>query len=178
MSRKFYFCCVVTITFVLVLVSGYLAMLTSVGNIGDKKIRLYDLCNMALDNKEELLNKRADDMAFEKLCQKLEITVKEDEVRHEAESIKTQFPNLDQNKLLDICEESILRQKAIDKLSAEIKITAELAREYYESNALKYGEAEPEFEEIKHDMQMEMGEKEYEKELAEIRSGYEVKVTQ
>lgn len=177
MSRKFFICCVFVGFFVLVLVSGYLAMLRPVGNIGDKKIRLYDFYGMALENKEELLNKRADDMAFEKLCQKLGLIVKEDEVRHEAESVKKQFPNLDQNKLLDICEESILRQKAIDKLSLEINITAELAREYYESNASKYGEAEPEFEEIKHDMQMEMGEKEYEKELAEIRSGYEVKIT-
>ena len=58
------------------------------------------------------------------------------------------------------------------------KIETQPKNERGEENALKYGEAEPEFEEIKHDMQMEMGEKEYEKELAEIRSGYEVKITQ
>lgn len=178
MSKKFYVYCVFLISFVLVLMTGYLAMLTPVGNIGDKKIRLYDLCNMALLNKEELLEQRAYEMAFTKLCQELELTVTEDELMNEAESVKMQFPDLDQKKLLHICKESILRQKAIDKLSTEINITADLARKYYDSNSAKYGETEPEYEMIKHDMQMEMGERKYEEELAEIRSQYEVKIKQ
>ena len=76
----------------------------------------------------------------------------------------------------ETCLETILHQKAIEKYASEFQITADKARSYYENNKWRYGEAEPDFEKVKSDMQMEMGVAKYEERLYKIREECKVSI--
>lgn len=167
-------CCAFVIFFVLIIVVGYFVLFKPVGMVGDTQIRAYRLYANAMQNKAELLDNMAEDMASEQLCRQLNVTVEEKDVKREAQNLDKQFPGLSQNEIMNICKKSMLRQKAIEKLAEEINVTAELARTHYENHMDIYGESEPEFAVIKHDLQMELGEKKYEEELEKIRSEYPV----
>lgn len=172
MKRKKIVYCGLTIVFVLM--AGCLALLMPIGKIGDRSIRMYRFLNVAMQNKTEILEEMAEGKAFDELCEQLQITVREDEIKREVETLKTQFPNLNQTEIVNVCRNSILRQKAIEKLAEEVNVTADFARMYYENNIGKYEGEEPDFGKIKFDIQMEMGEKKYEETLEKIRSSYGV----
>lgn len=174
MKRNYLICCAFISFFVLIIVAGYFALFKPVGTIGDTQIRAYRIYAEAMQNKAELLDSLAEDMAFDQLCRQLNVTVDDKDVKREAEKLDKQFPGLNQSEIMNICKKSMLRQKAIEKLAVEVTVTADLARTHYENNMDIYGESEPEFAVIKHDIQMEMGEKRYEEELEKIRSGYPV----
>ena len=113
----------------------------------------------------------ADDTAFDKLIKEINVTVTEDEVKKEMSELKKHS-----EISYKTCLKSILHQKAIEKLATQIRVTADDARSYYESNKWQYGDTEPDFEKVKSDMQMGMGVTEYEERLYKIRESYKVSI--
>lgn len=168
--KKIIFCCVFVIFIVIVIVTGQF-LLKPIAKVGDDTVRMYKFIRYAISDKQHVLERMADDIAFNKLIEEINVTVTTEEVQKEMSELK---------KHSDIsyktCLESILHQKAIEKLASEFQVTADQARSYYENNKCLYGDAEPEFEKIKSDMQIDMGVVEYEERLYKIREDYKVSI--
>jgi len=163
LKKKIFFCCAFTIFIVIVIVTG-IFLLNPIAKVGDDTVRTYDFIKYTLSDKQHVLERMADDIAFKKLIKETQVTVDEDEVKKEMDALGKHS-----EISYETCLESILHQRAIEKYASEIQITADTARNYYENNKWRYGEAEPDFEKVKTDMQMEMGVAKYEERLYQIR---------
>lgn len=175
MKRKYIFCCAFFIIVVLVLMSGYFKFLKPVGSIGDIKIRQYELSECAQLNKRQLFEQIADELVFETMVKNLNIRVQEEEINVQMAVVKEQFPELNEKEVYTICRKTILRQKTVEKFASEVIVDAELARKFYDENRVQYGEGEPDYEQIKSELQMEMGEKKYEEYLDKLKAEQKIR---
>lgn len=163
MKKKIFFCCVLTIIFVIVILTGHF-LLKPIAKVGNDTVTRYGFIRYAMSDEKHILERMADDIAFKKLIEETKVTVSDEEVKAEMEALKSVS-----DISYETCKNSILHQKAIEKYATEIDITADAARSYYENNKEKYGETEPDFEKVKADIQMEMGVAKYEERLYKIR---------
>ena len=167
MKRHLLICCAFIIFFVIVIVTVQFVR-QPIAKVGDDTVNMYEFISYALENEQYILEKVADEKAFQKLIEETGVTVTEAEVSREMDCI---------DSLTDIsyetCKKSILTQKAIEKYASEITVTAETAREYYEKNKWRY-DVVPDYEKVKIDMQMDMGVAKYEERLCQIRQEYTV----
>ena len=170
LKKKIFFCCAFAIFFVIVIVTGHF-LLKPIAKVGNDTVRMYELIGFTLSDEQHVLERMADDLAFKKLIEETQVTVTEEEVNAEMNALKK---NSDISYMT--CLESILHQKAIEKYASEFQITADKARNYYENNKWRYGDAEPDFEKVKSDMQMEMGVAKYEERLYKIREECKVSI--
>lgn len=170
MKKKIFICCALVIFIVIVIVTGQF-LLKPIAKVGNDTVKMYEFIGYALSDKQHVLERMSDDIAFKKLIEETKVTVAEEEVHNEMNTLKN---NSDIS--YETCLESILRQKVIDKYASETQISADSARKYYEENKWRYGETEPDFEKIKTDMQMETGVAEYEERLYKIREECSVSI--
>ena len=171
MKSKIFICCAFAIFFVIVIVTGHF-LLKPVAKVGNDTVRMYEFIGYSISDKQHVLGRMADDIAFKKLIEETGVTVSEDEVEQEMNSVKKHS-----DISYETCLKTILHQKAIEKYASEFQITADKARTYYENNKWRYGEEEPDFEKVKSDMQMEMGVAKYEERLYKIREECKVSVS-
>lgn len=171
MKRKIIICCAFAIFIVIVIVTGHF-LLKPVAKVGNDTVRMYEFIGYSISDEQHILERMADDIAFKKLIEETGVTVSEEEVQREMEAVKKQS-----DISYETCLKSILHQKAIEKYASEFQITADKARTYYENNKWRYGEADPDFEKVKSDMQMEMGVAKYEERLYKIREEYKVSIS-
>lgn len=156
-------CCGLILLSVLIFMKGHF-LLKPIAKIGNDNIRMYEFIGYSMRYEEQVLERMADDIAFQKLIEETGVTVSEEEIQNEMDSLKKHS-----EISYETCKRSILHQKAIEKYASEFNITADKARAYYEKNKWRYGEEEPQFEKVKSDMQMEMGVAKYEERLFKIR---------
>lgn len=147
-------------------------LLKPIAKIGDDSVRMYEFIGYSLSNEQQILERMADDIAFKKIIEETGVTVTEEEVQRELNAL-----NEHSDISYETCLNTILHQKAIEKYASEFEVTADKARSYYEDNKWRYGEAEPDFEKVKSDMQMEMGVAKYEERLYKIREECKVSIT-
>lgn len=147
-------------------------LLKPIAKIGDDSVRMYEFIGYSLSNEQQILERMADDIAFKKIIEETGVTVTEEEVQRELNAL-----NEHSDISYETCLNTILHQKAIEKYASEFEVTADKARSYYEENKWRYGEAEPDFEKVKSDMQMEMGVAKYEERLYKIREECKVSIT-
>lgn len=174
LKRNNILCCVILGFVVLVIVSGQM-ILKTVGYVGDRKIRAYDIYRFAMLDRENTAMRLKEEIVFEKLVKELNLTVSDDEIKSEVVNF-TAKSSYDEKQVYKMCRKAILHQKAIDKLASQVDVSADEARAYYESNKKKYGGSEPEFESIKHDIQMRTGVEKYEKLIEKIAAENEVRI--
>lgn len=148
-------------------------LLKPIAKIGDDSVRMYEFIGYSLSNEQQILERMADDIAFKKIIEETGVTVTEEEVQRELNAL-----NEHSDISYETCLNTILHQKAIEKYASEFEVTADKARSYYEYNKWRYGEAEPDFEKVKSDMQMEMGVAKYEERLYKIREECKVSISQ
>ena len=146
-------------------------LLKPIAKIGDDSVRMYEFIGYSLSNEQQILERMADDIAFKKIIEETGVTVTEEEVQRELNAL-----NEHSDISYETCLNTILHQKAIEKYASEFEVTADKARSYYEENKWRYGEAEPDFEKVKSDMQMEMGVAKYEERLYKIRGECKVNI--
>lgn len=170
MKKKVIICCAFAIFFVIVIVIGHF-LLKPIAKVGTDTVRMYEFIGYAISDEQHVLGRMAEDLAFKKLIEETQVTVTEEEVNAEMNALKKQS-----DISYETCLKSILHQKAIEKYASEFEITADKARNYYENNKWRYGEAEPDFEKVKSDMQMEMGVAKYEERLYKIREENKVSI--
>ena len=170
MKRKYLWYAGVSIMAILLIMTAEFA-LRPIAKIGDRTVRMYEFLSYEFTDKENGIEKMAEDIAFEKLIQGIGVTVTESEIAEEADKLKMCD---DEEKAL--CRKTILHQKAIEKYASEVTVTADEARQYYETHKERYGGTEPEFEHIKYDIQMESGIKKYEESLERIMSENEIQI--
>lgn len=170
MKKKVIICCAFAIFFVIVIVTGHF-LLKPIAKVGTDTVRMYEFIGYAISDEQHVLGRMAEDLAFKKLIEEIQVTVTEEEVNAEMNALKKQS-----DISYETCLKSILHQKAIEKYASEFEITADKARAYYENNKWRYGEAEPDFEKVKSDMQMEMGVAKYEERLYKIREENKVSI--
>ena len=156
---------------VVILMKGHF-LLKPIAKIGDDSVRMYEFIGYSLSNEQQILERMADDIAFKKIIEETGVTVTEEEVQRELNAL-----NEHSDISYETCLNTILHQKAIEKYASEFEVTADKARSYYEENKWRYGEAEPDFEKVKSDMQMEMGVAKYEERLYKIREEGKVSIT-
>ena len=174
MKKNNILCCVILGFIVLLLVSGQM-ILKPVGYVGNKKIRACDVYRFAMTDRENTINRIKDEMVFEKLVDELELTVSDSEIKSEMLNFEAES-KFEEKQLYKMCRKTILHQKAIDHLASEVSVSADEARTYYDANKEKYGDTEPDFESVKHDIQMQTGGKKYEELLDKIAAENEVKL--
>lgn len=143
--------------------------LRPVAKIGSKTVRMHELLSYAIKNTEYETERMAEDIALERLAE--EAGVKVYEIENEVLQLE-----MNRNKGKKLCRKVILHQRLIEKYAAEITVTAEEARKYYEEHKDQYGGTEPEFERIKHDIQMESGTEKYEELFEKIMTENEVQI--
>lgn len=168
MRRKILICCAFVVFGVIVIVTGQI-VLQPIAKVGNNTVRMYEFIGYALGNEQYVLEKVADDIAFHRLIEEVGVTVTEAEIKKEMDALEKHS-----DISYETCKKAILCQKAIEKYASGIQVTVETAREYYEKNKGCYGDAEPEYERVKADMQMEMGVAKYEERLCQIRQEYTV----
>ena len=171
MKKKILVCCGLILISVVILMKGHF-LLKPIAKIGDDSVRMYEFIGYSLSNEQQILERMADDIAFKKIIEETGVTVTEEEVQRELNAL-----NEHSDISYETCLNTILHQKAIEKYASEFEVTADKARSYYEENKRRYGEAEPDFEKVKSDMQMEMGVAKYEERLYKIREECKVSIT-
>lgn len=171
MKKKIFVCCGLILISVVILMKGHF-LLKPIAKIGDDSVRMYEFIGYSLSNEQQILERMADDIAFKKIIEETGVTVTEEEVQRELNAL-----NEHSDISYETCLNTILHQKAIEKYASEFEVTADKARSYYEDNKWRYGEAEPDFEKVKSDMQMEMGVAKYEERLYKIREECKVSIT-
>ena len=171
MKKKILVCCGLILISVVILMKGHF-LLKPIAKIGDDSVRMYEFIGYSLSNEQQILERMADDIAFKKIIEETGVTVTEEEVQRELNAL-----NEHSDISYETCLNTILHQKAIEKYASEFEVTADKARSYYENNKWRYGEAEPDFEKVKSDMQMEMGVAKYEERLYKIREECKVSIT-
>ena len=171
MKKKIFVCCGLILLSVVILMKGHF-LLKPIAKIGDDSVRMYEFIGYSLSNEQQILERMADDIAFKKIIEETGVTVTEEEVQRELNAL-----NEHSDISYETCLNTILHQKAIEKYASEFEVTADKARSYYEENKWRYGEAEPDFEKVKSDMQMEMGVAKYEERLYKIREECKVSIT-
>lgn len=171
MKKKIFVCCGLILISVVILMKGHF-LLKPIAKIGDDSVRMYEFIGYSLSNEQQILERMADDIAFKKIIEETGVTVTEEEVQRELNAL-----NEHSDISYETCLNTILHQKAIEKYASEFEVTADKARSYYEENKWRYGEAEPDFEKVKSDMQMEMGVAKYEERLYKIREECKVSIT-
>ena len=171
MKKKIFVCCGLILISVVILMKGHF-LLKPIAKIGDDSVRMYEFIGYSLSNEQQILERMADDIAFKKIIEETGVTVTEEEVQRELNAL-----NEHSDISYETCLNTILHQKAIEKYASEFEVTADKARSYYEENKWRYGEAEPDFEKVKSDMQMEMGVAKYEERLYKIREEGKVSIT-
>ena len=171
MKKKIFVCCGLILISVVILMKGHF-LLKPIAKIGDDSVRMYEFIGYSLSNEQQILERMADDIAFKKIIEENGVTVTEEEVQRELNAL-----NEHSDISYETCLNTILHQKAIEKYASEFEVTADKARSYYEENKWRYGEAEPDFEKVKSDMQMEMGVAKYEERLYKIREECKVSIT-
>lgn len=171
MKKKIFVCCGLILISVVILMKGHF-LLKPIAKIGDDSVRMYEFIGYSLSNEQQILERMADDIAFKKIIEETGVTVTEEEVQRELNALKEHS-----DISYETCLNTILHQKAIEKYASEFEVTADKARSYYEDNKWRYGEAEPDFEKVKSDMQMEMGVAKYEERLYKIREECKVSIT-
>ena len=171
MKKKILVCCGLILISVVILMKGHF-LLKPIAKIGDDSVRMYEFIGYSLSNEQQILERMADDIAFKKIIEETGVTVTEEEVQRELNAL-----NEHSDISYETCLNTILHQKAIEKYASEFEVTADKARSYYEENKWRYGEAEPDFEKVKSDMQMEMGVAKYEERLYKIREEGKVSIT-
>lgn len=171
MKKKIFVCCGLILISVVILMKGHF-LLKPIAKIGDDSVRMYEFIGYSLSNEQQILERMADDIAFKKIIEETGVTVTEEEVQRELNAL-----NEHSDISYETCLNTILHQKAIEKYASEFEVTADKARSYYENNKWRYGEAEPDFEKVKSDMQMEMGVAKYEERLYKIREECKVSIT-
>ena len=172
MKKKIFVCCGLILISVVILMKGHF-LLKPIAKIGDDSVRMYEFIGYSLSNEQQILERMADDIAFKKIIEETGVTVTEEEVQRELNAL-----NEHSDISYETCLNTILHQKAIEKYASEFEVTADKARSYYEENKWRYGEAEPDFEKVKSDMQMEMGVAKYEERLYKIREECKVSISQ
>lgn len=155
---------------VVILMKGHF-LLKPIAKIGDDSVRMYEFIGYSLSNEQQILERMADDIAFKKIIEETGVTVTEEEVQRELNALKEHS-----DISYETCLNTILHQKTIEKYASEFEVTADKARSYYENKKWRYGEAEPDFEKVKSDMQMEMGVVKYEERLYKIREECKVSI--
>lgn len=165
-------CCVFVTFIVIVIVTGQV-VLKPIANVGNYTIRIFDFISFAMSDKQHVLERMADDIAFKQMIEETGVSVSEDEIQNEM-NVSGQHSDIS----YEACAEAILHQKAIEKYALEFQITADKARSYYEDNKWRYGDTEPDFEKVKSDMQMELGVAKYEERLYKIREECKVYIAQ
>ena len=170
MKKKIFVCCGLILISVVILMKGHF-LLKPIAKIGDDSVRMYEFIGYSLSNEQQILERMADDIAFKKIIEETGVTVTEEEVQRELNAL-----NEHSDISYETCLNTILHQKAIEKYASEFEVTADKARSYYEENKWRYGEAEPDFEKVKSDMQMEMGVAKYEERLYRIREECKVSI--
>lgn len=166
--KKIIFCCAFIILFVIVIMTGSY-LLKPIAKVGNETVRIYEFIQYSLSDKQQVLERIADDIAFQKLTEERKIKITNEEIQREMNEL-SKYSDIS----YETCRKSMLQQKVIESYAAEIDITAENARAYYENNMERYGETEPDFIKIKSDMKMELGVSKYEERLYEIRKAHKV----
>lgn len=166
--KKIIFCCAFIILFVIVIMTGSY-LLKPIAKVGNETVRIYEFIQYSLSDKQQVLERIADDIAFQKLTEERKIKITNEEIQREMNEL-SKYSDIS----YETCRKSMLQQKVIESYATEIDITAENARAYYENNMERYGETEPDFVKIKADMQMELGVAEYEEQLYKIREKFKV----
>ena len=170
MKKKIFVCCAFVFFIVIVIVTGRF-LLKPIARVGNDTVRMYELMGYTLSDEQYILERMADELAFEKLIKESGVSVSDDEIRNELKAMQQ-----DADISYKTCRKAILHQKVIEQYASEFEISAERARNYYENNKSRYGEKEPDFAQIKNEMQMEMGVAKYEERLYKIREECKVSI--
>ena len=170
MKKKIIVCCAFVILFVIVIVTGHF-LLKPIAKVGNDTVIMYDFIRYTFSDKQFILERMAENVAFNRLVKEANVTVSDTEIQTELNALENKT-----DISYKTCQKSILQQKVIEKYASEIKVTAENARQYYEDYKWRYSETEPEFETVKTDMQMEMGVAKYEERLSRLKEDCKVSI--
>ena len=82
MKKRILFCCAFIIFIVIVIVTGQI-VLQPIAMVGNDTVRMYEFIGYALENEQDVLEKVADDIAFQRLIEEVGVTVTEAEIKKE-----------------------------------------------------------------------------------------------
>ena len=111
-------------------------LLKPISKVGNDTVRMYDFIRYTFSDKQFILERMAENVAFNRLVKEVNVTVSDTEIQTELNALENKT-----DISYKTCQKSILQQKVIEKYASEIKVTAENARQYYEELTKDTGRA-------------------------------------
>ncbi len=174
MKIKKIVCCVFILIIVCVIISECFTSMQPIVEVNGLVIRRYEYENELKEYKDMVITDMTDTILLYQFAESVGVDAADDEVERSAEDVMAENITINRAKAEKIARDGIVIQKCIDYFAGRVQPDADEVKAYYEKNKEHYGD-EPDYECIKQNYQMEMGEKMYESKLEEFKSKAEIK---
>lgn len=174
MNKRKIICCAFILFSVFVIISECVTSMQPIVKVNGYMVRRYEYENELKEYQELIVADVTDSILLYQFANNLGVDASDDEVKQSAEVLMNERKGISKHKASKMARDGIVIQKCIDYFAGKVQPDADEVKAYYENNKELYGD-EPDYESIKQNYQMEMGEKMYESKLEEFKSKAEIK---